>query len=87
MFGASNSSRMQTNSLKLITANIMIADVDLNIRYMNDAVMELLKEAETDLKKELPRFDFAKLIGSNIDIFHKKSLASAQHARRAKNAA
>ncbi|WP_275785309.1 methyl-accepting chemotaxis protein [Pararhizobium gei] len=71
MFGTSKISRMQSNSMKLITANIMIADADLNIRYMNDAVMELLKEAETDLKKELPRFDFAKLIGSNIDIFHK----------------
>ncbi|RWX81051.1 PAS domain-containing protein [Neorhizobium lilium] len=71
MFGMSQISRMQTNSLNLITANIMIADVNLNIRYMNDAVKDLLKEAESDLKKELPRFDFAKLIGSNIDIFHK----------------
>ncbi|HBF29769.1 PAS domain-containing methyl-accepting chemotaxis protein [Rhizobium sp.] len=71
MFGKTSVSRMQTNSLKLITANIMIADVNLNIRYMNDAVMELLKEAEADLKKELPRFDFNTLIGSNIDIFHK----------------
>ena len=71
MFGNSKISRMQTKSLKSITANIMIADADLNIRYMNDAVTELLKEAESDLKKELPRFDFAKLVGSNIDIFHK----------------
>jgi methyl-accepting chemotaxis protein len=71
MFGNSKATRMQTDSMKLITANIMIADAGLNIRYMNDAVMDLLKEAESDLKKELPRFDFAKLIGSNIDIFHK----------------
>ncbi|MBF2715660.1 methyl-accepting chemotaxis protein [Agrobacterium vitis] len=71
MFGTSSVARMQTQSLKLITANIMISDVDLNIRYMNESVMELLKEAESDLKKELPRFDFNKLIGSNIDIFHK----------------
>ncbi|EJC69198.1 PAS domain S-box [Rhizobium leguminosarum bv. viciae WSM1455] len=71
MFGNANVSRMQTNSLKLITANVMIADTNLTIRYMNDAVMELLKEAEADLKKELPHFDFAKLIGSNIDVFHK----------------
>ncbi|WP_168879731.1 methyl-accepting chemotaxis protein [Rhizobium sp. P28RR-XV] len=71
MFGNSNKSRMQIASLKSITANIMIADANLNIRYMNDAVMALLKDAESDLKKELPRFDFAKLVGSNIDIFHK----------------
>jgi PAS domain S-box-containing protein len=71
MFGQSRIHRMQTDALKLIAANIMIADADLNIRYMNEAVMELLKEAESDLKKELPRFDSSKLIGSNIDIFHK----------------
>ena len=71
MFGSSKISRMQTMSLNSITANIMIADADLNIRYMNEAVTALLKQAETDLKKELPRFDFGKLVGSNIDIFHK----------------
>ena len=71
MFGSSSVSRMQTQSLGLITANIMIADAGLNIRYMNASVMDLMREAETDLKKELPRFEFSKLIGSNIDIFHK----------------
>ncbi len=71
MFGFSNTTTMQTESLNYISANIMIADAGLNIRYMNKAVQELLKEAESDLKKELPRFDFSKLIGSNIDIFHK----------------
>ncbi|MFN3636511.1 MAG: methyl-accepting chemotaxis protein, partial [Rhizobium rhizophilum] len=42
-----------------------------NITYMNPAVIELLKEAESDLKKELPKFSVASLIGSNIDVFHK----------------
>ena len=71
MFGSSKVYRMRTKSLDSITANIMIADADLNIRYMNQAVAGLLKEAETELKKELPRFDFDRLVGSNIDIFHK----------------
>ncbi|WP_275791613.1 methyl-accepting chemotaxis protein [Pararhizobium gei] len=71
MFGRSKVSSMQTKSLNSIAANIMIADADLNIRYMNEAVTSLLKEAASDLKKELPRFDFDKLVGSNIDIFHK----------------
>ncbi|MBB4006048.1 methyl-accepting chemotaxis protein [Allorhizobium taibaishanense] len=71
MFGLSANNRAQLASLEVITANIMIADANLNIRYMNAATKELLKEAESDLKKELPRFDFDKLIGSNIDIFHK----------------
>lgn len=71
MFGMPSNTRAQLESLEVITANIMIADEKLNIRYMNSAVKDLLREAESDLKKELPRFDFAKLIGSNIDIFHK----------------
>lgn len=58
-------------SLSAIGANVMIADNNLNITYMNPAVMALMQEAETDLKKELPRFSVATLIGSNIDVFHK----------------
>ncbi len=65
-----------TNSAKLgaldnISANVMIADAKLNIIYMNPATRDLMKEAEDDLKRELPRFNVATLIGSNIDIFHK----------------
>ncbi|MUO78008.1 PAS domain S-box protein [Agrobacterium vitis] len=58
-------------ALDALKANIMVADAGLNITYMNPAVVDLLKEAETDLKKELPRFSVSTLIGSNIDVFHK----------------
>lgn len=47
--------------LEVKTVNIMIADDKLNIRYMNSAMKQMLKEAESDLKKELPRFDFDRL--------------------------
>ncbi|WP_107327851.1 methyl-accepting chemotaxis protein [Agrobacterium pusense] len=68
--------KASTNGAKLgaldnISANVMIADAKLNILYMNPATRDLLKEAEDDLRKELPRFDVTTLIGSNIDIFHK----------------
>ena len=53
------------------TANIMMADVDFNITYLNSAVSSFLQEAEKDIQKELPRFSVANLIGSNIDVFHK----------------
>ena len=49
----------------------MIADTDLNIVYMNEAVKMLLREAEADLKKDLPKFSVDTLIGTNIDVFHK----------------
>lgn len=49
----------------------MVADPDLNIIYVNPSAMALMREAEAELKRELPRFDTRTLIGSNIDIFHK----------------
>ncbi|MCF1466569.1 PAS domain S-box protein [Agrobacterium vitis] len=58
-------------ALEALKANVMVADANLNITYMNTAVVDLLKEAESDLKKELPRFSVETLIGSNIDVFHK----------------
>ncbi len=61
----------KTLALEALQANVMIADAKLNITYMNPAVVDLLKEAEPDLKKELPKFSVATLIGSNIDVFHK----------------
>lgn len=54
-----------------IGAIVMVADENLNIVYMNEAVIGLLREAEADLKQELPQFDVDKLIGTNIDVFHK----------------
>jgi len=57
--------------LDALRANVMIADNDLNITYMNPAVAALLREAEAELKRELPRFSVDGLIGSNIDIFHR----------------
>ena len=58
-------------ALEAVRANIMLADAELNITYLNPAVKKLLQEAELDLKRELPRFSMATLIGSNIDVFYK----------------
>ncbi|WP_188909835.1 methyl-accepting chemotaxis protein [Aureimonas endophytica] len=58
-------------ALEALRANVMLADAKLRILYMNGSLRDLLKEAEADLKRELPQFSVDKLIGSNIDIFHK----------------
>lgn len=55
----------------------MAVDNDLNIVYINDAVREFLLEVEDDIRKQLPNFSVAKLVGANIDIFHK----NPQHQR------
>jgi methyl-accepting chemotaxis protein len=61
-----------------ITANVMVADTDLTILYLNEALAGLLKQAEADIRKDLPRFSVSSLVGSNIDVFHKKP----EHQRR-----
>ncbi|QDP23270.1 PAS domain-containing methyl-accepting chemotaxis protein [Bradyrhizobium cosmicum] len=74
----SNAGALVTMAAKAVSANLMVADNDLNIVYMNDAVTDLLRAAESDLKKELPHFNVATLVGTNIDVFHK----NPQHQRQ-----
>ena len=72
MFGRKKTSEgMASLATKTISANVMVADENLRIVYMNEAVKALLREAEPDLKKDLPRFSVDTLIGTNIDVFHK----------------
>ena len=52
-------------------ANVMVADTDYNIAYMNEAVLNMMRKAESDLKKDLPSFDANNLLGNSIDNFHK----------------
>ena len=59
------------NALDNVTTNVMIADNDRNIIYMNNSLEAMLSEVESDLRKDLPHFDVRKVMGANIDIFHK----------------
>ncbi len=59
------------SALGSMHANVMLADTDLTIRYVNPSLAAFLRTAEPELKAELPRFSVDGLVGSNIDIFHK----------------
>ena len=59
------------NALDKCTTNVMIANADCEIAYMNESVSEMMKANEGELRKTLPQFDARRLIGANIDIFHK----------------
>jgi len=59
------------SALDNTSVNVMIADSDRKIIYMNSSVRKMLKKAEADLRKVLPSFDVDKLIGKSIDEFHK----------------
>ncbi len=58
-------------ALETCQTNIMVADEDLNIVYTNRTMMELLRNAEADLRRDLPAFSTQTVLGANIDIFHK----------------
>ena len=59
------------SALDVASSNVMVADEDYNIVYMNSTMKEMLQEAEPELRKVLPNFDSGKLIGINMDVFHK----------------
>ena len=59
------------NALDKCSTNVMIANTDNTIIYMNETVTTMMQRNEGELRKVLTQFDAAKLIGQNIDVFHK----------------
>ena len=51
--------------------NLMLCDDDLNITYVNPAVVQMLSRRQSELRKIWPSLDAQNLVGSNIDQFHK----------------
>ncbi|HNC57561.1 MAG TPA: MCP four helix bundle domain-containing protein, partial [Leptospiraceae bacterium] len=58
-------------ALDNVTTNVMMADNDRNIVYMNKAIVSMFTNAESDIRKQFPSFSAANIMGKNIDIFHK----------------
>ena len=59
------------NALDKCTTNVMIADSNNHILYMNETVTSMMQRNESELRKTLPQFNAHNLIGQNIDVFHK----------------
>ncbi|MFZ3019290.1 MAG: nitrate- and nitrite sensing domain-containing protein, partial [Gallionella sp.] len=55
------------------TANVTIADINGKIIYINRTAQRMFKDNEDAIRKEIPHFDAEKIMGSNIDSFHKDS--------------
>lgn len=56
-------------ALDNVSSNVMMADRDRNIVYLNRSAQALFGEAADDLRKALPDFDADKLLGQSIDRF------------------
>ncbi len=57
--------------LRHLTSNLMIADNNFNIIYINEALKSLFTDKTQDLQKMFPDFSLENLVGQNIDVFHK----------------
>ncbi len=68
---AANDNARIKQALDATSTNVMMADVNRNIVYLNPASAKLFKEAESDIRSELPHFSAEKIVGSSIDMFHK----------------
>ncbi len=65
-------------ALDSASSSVMMADVDDNIIYVNDALIQMLTEATMDIRNELHNFDVANLLGSKIDIFRTTQVSSLE---------
>ena len=79
-----NDSRLQqakTQRIKValdnVSTNVMVADNGGNLIYLNKSVVDMMQDAEEDIRKDLPDFRASELLGSNFDSFHK----NPQHQR------
>jgi methyl-accepting chemotaxis protein len=64
--------------LDVVRSNVMLADDSYNIMYMNSSLKGMMKDAEAEIRRVMPSFDSTKIIGANMDIFHKNPV----HQRR-----
>ncbi|OBU68570.1 chemotaxis protein [Stenotrophomonas maltophilia] len=74
---AAESLRIRT-ALDDVTTHVMIADRERNIVFVNRPLRQMLAAAEADLRRDLPQFSAADLIGRNIDIFHQNPAHQAR---------
>jgi len=58
-------------ALDNVNSNVMVADNDGYIIYMNEAVLGMMRKAESDIRSDLPEFSADRLLGANFDTFHK----------------
>lgn len=58
-------------ALDNVSTNVMMADNDLNVVYMNKSIIKMFSKSEGDIQTQLRNFSLKSLMGSNIDSFHK----------------
>ncbi|MGJ4733358.1 methyl-accepting chemotaxis protein [Leptospira levettii] len=65
-------------ALDSVSTNVMIADLNLDVVYMNKSIHKMFSNSEADIQKQIRNFSLKNLMGSNIDGYHK----DPSHQRR-----
>ena len=60
-------------ALDSASSNVMLANANKEVIYLNRSIEVMLKKAESEIKKALPHFDANNIVGANIDMFYKGS--------------
>jgi len=60
------------HALDKTSTNIMVADKDGTIVYMNNAITTMMRSAEEAIRQDLPAFRADALLGSHFDAFHRQ---------------
>lgn len=55
---------------RALTVNLMIADEQGIIVYLNESVKRMLKKCESEIRKQLPSFSADNVLGQSFDAFH-----------------
>jgi methyl-accepting chemotaxis protein len=61
-------------ALDKTSTNVMMADENHKIIYLNEAMATLLKNAQTQIRRDLPLFDATAVLGSDLAVFHRNAL-------------
>jgi methyl-accepting chemotaxis protein len=59
------------NALDKCTTNVMIADANDEIIYLNESLCAMMARNEGALRREMPQFEARRLMGANLDVFDK----------------
>jgi methyl-accepting chemotaxis protein len=65
-------------ALDNVSSNVMVADQHYNFIYLNPAARSLMAAAEADIRRDLPQFSAAHVLGASVDVLSK----NPSHERR-----
>ena len=64
------------------SSNVMVADLNNDIVFINKASKKFFEECEQDVRTVIPNFKASEILGSNVDIFHREPKTNQQQIKQ-----